>query len=1036
MEKQKFEIGIDKVKKNPVPLLVVGLGGTGRDAVLAVKRTFTERFVLPKNEKGQDLPAPEKTAYLVFDIESRIPDGLDAGEYVDISFPGLDRILKNQDAMLKPFEKSWVDPRLELSSPASSYVPNRQASRLALSRNFNKVMHALKGALFSIVSDVLWIENHNVNQVEIAVITGIGGGTGSGIFLDISQMLRYAAKQTVTVVPARLTGYIIMPDVSLLRVGRFSGMEMPIKQNAYAALKELDFWMRVREHRIPYSMQYGEGTAIAWDEPPFDQCILMSASNVDGIPYRDPYSAVMDTIAGQLLHNMADTIPQYAYRLYEDNMAMIGMHVPVCYPLFHGYKAIGAFTKRIPRKSILYYEGRLLLKTFIPMRDDSGKLQPDRRMFTDGQGKPRAENITGKGPQLMQDFRINVCRLPGFCNMDLNDKLKVAAVQNMNPPPHCKWHTWVDTVSGPAAVEAADKYLEQAWMQFEEWAASVMTDPTQGPFALLAYLEAPEGLIGNLEEILASWTIQYHKTRNQLIPQGEEMCNNAWGPFRSPPLLGRRGALAQYDHAIKSLYTYVDNCQFLEKHLPALEKLILRVKEYLWDGLKPLCASIEFLNHELNTPVISDPLLEQDIYPLTTVQAGIDAAFQEENASGKLSNEFLAKIAEISLRTTPNLDTKTSGVNFICCQAGLEEMCRVLQKELDACFCSINHQSLDDIMIANAGASTTRQQKWMDDLAGNAIDNALPMFMQDPLFAQDMRALYGCMSIPQSAPNHLNYIRQAFQFHDPAVLTHASTLDDLFVLMSWEKLSQYRYGLFEQLRKACEYGHQEYKYGLHLVQSVPEGQDSDYLNDWSKLPSPKPYFLFPGDGIRSEQEEYKKVHDLVLRGIQCGMVAVNEDVPYAEASVSMLFTSNGDILPSSTLMKQAEDIRDAMNPVAGDVYEDSEIHARLKQLLDDGSLKIVTEHLRKTEVHPGNLAGLLGLSPQSVDPFDPLVQFNNEALRVAKENYHKLCVRMTEAMIYTRPDLVRALEIQLPLWEASRDGIGRDGQAGCEGRES
>ena len=42
----------------------------------------------------------------------------------------------------------------------------------------------------------------------------------------------------------------------------------------------------------------------------------------------------------------------------------------------------------------------------------------------------------------------------------------------------------------------------------------------------------------------------------------------------------------------------------------------------------------------------------------------------------------------------------------------------------------------------------------------------------------------------------------------------------------------------------------------------------------------------------------------------------------------------------------------------------------------------------------------------------------DEALRIAKENYHKLCVRMTEAMIYTRPDLVRALEIQLPVWEA------------------
>ena len=54
------------------------------------------------------------------------------------------------------------------------------------------------------------------------------------------------------------------------------------------------------------------------------------------------------------------------------------------YPLYYGYRAIGAFTKRIPKKPVLYYEGSILFKTFIPLRDDSGKLQPDRRMFTDG----------------------------------------------------------------------------------------------------------------------------------------------------------------------------------------------------------------------------------------------------------------------------------------------------------------------------------------------------------------------------------------------------------------------------------------------------------------------------------------------------------------------------------------------------------------------------------------------------------------------------------------------------------------------------
>ena len=84
-QKQKFDIGIDRVEKIPVPLLVVGLGGTGCDVLRTIKETFAERYVLPKDKKGQDLPAPNKTAYLGFDSRGERPDGLEVSEYVDIT---------------------------------------------------------------------------------------------------------------------------------------------------------------------------------------------------------------------------------------------------------------------------------------------------------------------------------------------------------------------------------------------------------------------------------------------------------------------------------------------------------------------------------------------------------------------------------------------------------------------------------------------------------------------------------------------------------------------------------------------------------------------------------------------------------------------------------------------------------------------------------------------------------------------------------------------------------------------------------------
>lgn len=1014
MAEQKFDISIDRVDKIPVPLLVVGLGGTGCDVLQTIKTKFAERYVLPKNSKGQDLPAPEKTAYLGLDSLSQKPDGLEVSEYVDISLAGIDKILLNQKELLNSDEKTWVNRNLRHTATGIGMGTVRQAARLALSRNYEKVRSALKGALNSIVSVASGTGDGRVNQVEIVVVTGIGGGTGSGIFLDVAQILRSVAKET-TVIPAKLTGYIVMPDVSLANVTAASGMEGPIKHNAYAALKELDFWMRVKQHETAYSMKYGNGTELSWTEPPFDYCILMSSSNVEGVPYKDGYTAVRNTIAENLMHYMAkeDGVgTQYSYRQYEDNLAAI--KIKKSYPLYYGYRAIGAFTKRIPKKPILYYEGTKLLDTFIPLRDDNNQLQPDRRMFTDGQGKKRAEEITGIGKQLLHDYQTNICKLPSFCGLDLNDKVKVAGVQNLNPAPHSKWHRWRDEHSAPTALKASVEYLNKAWARFNKFAMSIITDPKQGPFALEKYLDAPDGLISYLNETLESWNSQYNKTRNQSIAQAEEMCVNAWPGFRNPPILGRKSALEQYDHAIRTLYTYVNNCEFLEKHTEALEKLILRIKEYLRDGLKPMCASVLYLQTEFGTTDQTDSVLVQDIYSVATVQKSIDDAFEDANSNNQMSCRFLEKLGEISFLTQPNVDAKTSGVEFICRNIGLNEMCQAIQSDMEEVYGSVNNQSLDAIMVANVGEDINAQQKWMDALANSALDSALPMFMQDSIFKSEQVAPYSYMSIPQNAKEHLHYIKEAFKSHDPAVEPKASSLEDhIYVLNAWDKLPLYRYGMMEDLRIAYDADlNVQGSEGLHLVRNGDP--DASFMSDWSQLPSPKPYFLFAKNSVNNEVQQYKKVHDLVNRGIAAGMITVRDDQPFAAASVKVMMADNGiAVLTANTILDQKKQLIEEKNPLTGVQYSKKENAARLTEYLK----KAKTFLLAENEVKPANVAHVIGLEHEPCDPFDSSIQASIDDMAKAKENHKKLCVVMVEAMIYNRPDLLRALELQVPAFE-------------------
>ena len=1008
--RQKFHFAIDRVEKIPVPLLVVGLGGTGCDALQTIKETFAERFILPKDKKGQDLPAPPKTAYLGIDTAGQIPDGLENDEYVDITLASINKVLVDQEKMLFPFEKTWVHRFLRHSSLELDKRIPRQVVRFAFSHNYIHVKQALQNKLSTIVSTEMGNNNGLVQSIEIVIVTGIGGGTGSGIFLDMCQILREVARPYV--IPANLTGYIVMPDVSLIKVKGDSEKEAEIKGNAYAALKELDFWMSVKEHKVPYTMVYGNNDAsITWSEPPFDHCILMSASNINGISYKDGYSAVLKTIAESLMHYMAKedgTGEQYSYRRYEDTLSVL--RVARSYPLYYGYRAIGAFAMRIPKKSILYYEGSLLFKTFFPLRDDSGKLQPDRQIFIDGQNKTRAESIIGNGLQMLQDFRTSVSKLPNFCSLDLKDDVKVKSVQSMNPPPHHKWHIWRNQICAPTALEASVAYLDKAWARFEKLAHTIMMDPKQGPFALKAYLEDKEGLIGAMEEILSNWRNQYYKTRNTAIGQSEEACNASWPAFRKPPILGKQKALEQYQHSLVSLYTYVNNSEFLEKHIASLEKLILRVREYLRDGLKPLCAFIQFLEKEFNTREQDDAAMEQDIYDPQTIQHNIDEMFMEANADGRVTSQFLEKATDISLMSERTVDAKTSGVQFVCGSIGLQEICHVIQQDLEEVYGKVNNQSLDDIMFANAGDDIAAQQRWMDDLANSVLNKAQPMFLQDPAFASDDKAPYSYMSIPQNAEEHLKYLHISLASHDPWVILKPSYLrDHIYTMTAWDQLALYRYGLLEELRE--QYGkdlESHYGYGIHLVQNGDE--NADFRSDWMLLPSPKPYFLFSADGIFIEKKQFEKVRDLVKRGIDCGMIEVRKDEPWVKASIHLHYNDEHDLMTSNELEQKTEEIKNLQNPANEIGYSDFEIGLKILDFLHTG--EVIT-----LGINPALLADALGLLREPWDPFDCSIQADLTQLEKAKENFAKLCVLMTEALIYRRPDVVWALEKQLPTYE-------------------
>ena len=895
---EQLNIAIDRVEKLDDPLLVIGLGGTGADILLTIKRMFAERFTLPRDENGNPIPIPRRTDYLAIDSSKATFMSFEQSESLDISVNGLDNILApdKRDVLLNPCEREWLDPRLNAAfSDKVTYIC-RQAARLMLSRNYRRVYDTLKTKLTRLASMGAGSTRTPTMRMNVVIVAGICGGTGSGTFLDVAQIVRkvLADDAALANMNKRITGYIVMPDISCAHVT--SGgepMQASLKANGYAALKELDFWMNVGTHKTPYTIRYSDapGDACTWNMPPFDACILMSGTTVKGDLYQNSYDVMRTTIAENLLHYLAyeqkktegDKDVEYSYISYEDNLARMVIMTPKKMPLYYGYRAVGAYTKRIPKTEIMYYEGEKLLRSFVPPRDPNGNLVPNRQLLADGQNVIRAQKIAGNLVDLERNAATHVA-LPAFLSAEPEQ------LRKLNPAPHDRADfacptRWESDVLPPAMARQAEAYLKNAWETFQSFATAVITDPAQGPFSLKAYLEDPgeNGLLSALRMLLNDWKTKRGNLESRRAVRWQA-CKDAYFAFFKPPLLGKQKAENAYMDALKGFYGQVRAQAFLNAFIPALEKLNLRIQEYLSYSLNNMCEDLLGYYDMFGGGVSEgDQRLVSNIYDLRQISESIDNDFAINNVNFKFERMLLGALCTASLKTEGNVDPHSSGVSFPYQRERLRVLSRELRSVLDQCFSAVNGQSLDAIMQSQAGADVNAQNRYMDELAQSLLNSSVPMFSQNPSFAAEDKAAYSYLSVPDDAPKFIRRYQNTLS--QQLSLKASSIHDHMYCVTTWNCLPLYRYSMMEKLSEAYESSLNDRKraMGIHLVFD-PE---KDYVNNWVQLPDPCPYYLFAMKSTPRTQKRYEEIREIVMRAIACGIVTVNDDAQQPSFTVRL-----------------------------------------------------------------------------------------------------------------------------------------------------
>ena len=256
-------------------MVVIGLGGTGRDAVLNVKRRYLELY------GTVDVPT---TKFLVLDTTDdkglTLPDGrtvkLGASEFFKMSVSNPLEVISHNSEV-----KSWFpEQRIPLMAVNDGAGQVRARGRLSLFANAGEIHSRISMAFNGIKA----LRPHEQlgefelvgDSILINIIGSLSGGTGSGTFLDMAYLCRQFQDTNDT-----LVGYLLLPDVFVNRPATDN-----VQPNAYGALKELDFLMDGNASRSAQTYKFG-GHSIRANRNPFDVVYLVNNTNRDGVVYQD-----------------------------------------------------------------------------------------------------------------------------------------------------------------------------------------------------------------------------------------------------------------------------------------------------------------------------------------------------------------------------------------------------------------------------------------------------------------------------------------------------------------------------------------------------------------------------------------------------------------------------------------------------------------------------------------------------------------------------------------------------------------------------
>ena len=431
-----------QVPSSSEPVVIIGLGGTGVDAISRLK-TKLQRQIEPDNkndviEKGEE-PRYDHIKFLGIDADKEWlqSSGLTQAETLNIQNYHFNDFFEPQKLHELKLHKElqWMSIDFisqHLPPDSNGAGAYRQFGRwLTISRANDirtKIREVIKQACLG----------RNGSSLNVHIISGISGGMGGGSFVDVCYITRNVLSD-LGFNAAMVFGYFVLPDVHISKQGIIGNFvkSAHIQKNGIASLLEIEHLMNLKDSNEWFEQDYGS-FQIRTQQKLVDICHFVSATNMNGVPIEKGYGYALNVIGDYILaflsNEQVTIAPSINMRsLYISMMTDLAMTNPIA-GYSQNYFIIGCTAGEIPKTQMATYLATQLFKNLTISRQMPSNIQIQQE-FADylklsGSRFKELENQIAQGAEWNQVTDELVRQYFDHIKAHVNDNVLPAAMIN------------------------------------------------------------------------------------------------------------------------------------------------------------------------------------------------------------------------------------------------------------------------------------------------------------------------------------------------------------------------------------------------------------------------------------------------------------------------------------------------------------------------------------------------------------------------------------------------------------------------------